>query len=67
LKVATVRMLGCAERTASWRKWVQQKAARLDFWMSPFTLAMKMMESPAACQEVKVADRSWKKAIWGQV
>jgi len=58
LKVAKVRRLGCAERTASQREWVQQKAVRSDFQMLPFTSAMKMMESSAACQGVRVAERS---------
>ncbi len=67
LKVVKVKGLGCAKRTASWREWAEQKAVRLDFWIWLLTSAMKMMESPVACQGARVAERSQKKAIQRQV
>jgi len=66
LEGSQVRGLGCAERTASWREWAQHKAVRSDFWILPFTLAMKMMEYPVAYQGAWVAERSPNKAIQGQ-
>jgi len=61
--VARVKGLGCAERTASQREWAPQKAERLDFQILSFTSAMKMIESPAACQGAMVAESLQKKAI----
>jgi len=67
LKVAKVERCGCAEITASQREWVWQKAAQDGFQISLLTSAMKIMESPAACQRVREAERSQRNATQGQV
>ncbi len=67
LKVAKVGRCGCAEIMASQREWVWQKVAQVGFQMLPLTSAMKMIESPAACQRVMEAEKLQRKAVHGQV